>query len=858
VISASRFSIFLIAVLVIFYWPFLTGQQSFYVSDCTYYFEPFTRFMVDRLRHGQWPLWNPYLYCGMAQTAVPSPGMFYLPAATFVPLSFSRALAIYMIFHQLIAGAGAFLLVVALGWGAPAAAVAGLGCALTGYMFSLTTNYTLVASAAWVPLLVWAAKKITCDLKIANLGFVFLSALIMCMMVTAGRPEISVPGAVVVFVYTCVSALNGFRQKTDGTVRQLFLRLAALLLGGLMAMPVILPALEWVKLSPRAHGLDLRWVLLWSANWYDCLSLLFAQPLGDLTYLGSQYLNLVASRLSAIPYLSSPFVGTIIFTLALWALFDKQWHWRLWVVLVFAGTLALALGNLTPAAPLLAKSSPILASFRYPVKLLIFPIFCLCLMAARGMSLACEKKVSQAAQITTGCLWFAMLILGIAFVTVPELSKLTLHFPWYAHHTVDLKAMRSAQSLFGQSFIAGSSLALGMQAAYLLGTREKSVALWFPLILPLVLAMSLLWPAAQFLRHGTAGNYFDRPSELSVQARALTSTSTPSAVSENGSETSKGGTSSPLADGWKSTPNGAKIVRRFLTLYFDPLTPPDDFLHKQHLDFQHGFYLYARLSMLPNCNLDFGVPYSFGYEAAEVGSFKELFSSSLSMSSQNRQAQLVQSDLPMARFCKITSTGYMLTQVFREKAKAVPQADPNYFAMLVNDAKANVRIYKCLQSMPRAYFAEKIHWAADTSQFSSKMLDKSSTWMVDETWVETDAQPKVLEAQPDTGESIRFERDDPESIRLRTVSGQNHLLVLTDQYYPGWTAAVDGAPVPIYRVNSFCRGVIVPSGEHSVSFTYQSEPLRWGLITATAVLLLFASGFAWFLLSKQSSAAKLD
>jgi uncharacterized membrane protein YfhO len=51
------------------------------------------------------------------------------------------------------------------------------------------------------------------------------------------------------------------------------------------------------------------------------------------------------------------------------------------------------------------------------------------------------------------------------------------------------------------------------------------------------------------------------------------------------------------------------------------------------------------------------------------------------------------------------------------------------------------------------------------------------------------------------------------------------LLVLGDNYFPGWKAEVDGRPVAVERVDYLFRGVRVGAGEHTVVFRY--EPLSW-------------------------------
>ena len=55
---------------------------------------------------------------------------------------------------------------------------------------------------------------------------------------------------------------------------------------------------------------------------------------------------------------------------------------------------------------------------------------------------------------------------------------------------------------------------------------------------------------------------------------------------------------------------------------------------------------------------------------------------------------------------------------------------------------------------------------------------------------------------------------------IRVESDQLGLLVLTDAYFPGWQAEVDGEKTEIYRANYHFRAIIVPKGSHEVVFNY--------------------------------------
>jgi hypothetical protein len=70
---------------------------------------------------------------------------------------------------------------------------------------------------------------------------------------------------------------------------------------------------------------------------------------------------------------------------------------------------------------------------------------------------------------------------------------------------------------------------------------------------------------------------------------------------------------------------------------------------------------------------------------------------------------------------------------------------------------------------------------------------------------------------------------EPERSEWRVHSTGSGILFLGDAYFPGWQARVDGTPSPILRANHAFRAVVVPSGEHIVTFEYAPAAVAWGL-----------------------------
>ncbi|HLV80591.1 MAG TPA: hypothetical protein VKT32_09930 [Chthonomonadaceae bacterium] len=93
-----------------------------------------------------------------------------------------------------------------------------------------------------------------------------------------------------------------------------------------------------------------------------------------------------------------------------------------------------------------------------------------------------------------------------------------------------------------------------------------------------------------------------------------------------------------------------------------------------------------------------------------------------------------------------------------------------------------------------------------------------------------------------------WKEDSPTRITLETTTATPAQLLLADQFFPGWHAAIDGHSVPITRPwldsVSIFRTVSVPAGHHLVSFRYEPAGFRLGLYLAcfACMILTFLTG----------------
>lgn len=80
--------------------------------------------------------------------------------------------------------------------------------------------------------------------------------------------------------------------------------------------------------------------------------------------------------------------------------------------------------------------------------------------------------------------------------------------------------------------------------------------------------------------------------------------------------------------------------------------------------------------------------------------------------------------------------------------------------------------------------------------------------------------------------TVKIVSYEPSSIAIDVNTDNPALLFLSDAYYPGWIARVDGKQVPILRANYSFRAIEVPTRRHNIMFAYQPLSFKLGIIIA--------------------------
>jgi hypothetical protein len=104
---------------------------------------------------------------------------------------------------------------------------------------------------------------------------------------------------------------------------------------------------------------------------------------------------------------------------------------------------------------------------------------------------------------------------------------------------------------------------------------------------------------------------------------------------------------------------------------------------------------------------------------------------------------------------------------------------------------------------------------------------------------------------PASDVSVRVTRYEPGHIvlALDRPAPPGSALIVSENYYPGWQATVDGRPAPTGRVQYVLTGVGLPAGARSVELTFRSPIYGRGKAITFASLaaagLLLVGGVLW-------------
>ena len=90
-------------------------------------------------------------------------------------------------------------------------------------------------------------------------------------------------------------------------------------------------------------------------------------------------------------------------------------------------------------------------------------------------------------------------------------------------------------------------------------------------------------------------------------------------------------------------------------------------------------------------------------------------------------------------------------------------------------------------------------------------------------------------------EAVSVRTPDEERVEMTAELGCAGVVVLSDNWFPGWRATLDGQAVEILRADGALRAVAVPRGRHRIAMEYRPESVYWGAVVSVCVFLGLAA-----------------
>ncbi|MCL6518964.1 MAG: YfhO family protein [Armatimonadetes bacterium] len=142
--------------------------------------------------------------------------------------------------------------------------------------------------------------------------------------------------------------------------------------------------------------------------------------------------------------------------------------------------------------------------------------------------------------------------------------------------------------------------------------------------------------------------------------------------------------------------------------------------------------------------------------------------------------------------------------------------------------------------LPRAFIVHKVEFVDDDEclrRIRRGEVDLRSTALGDSEFLLEALRPSLLKADM-ASEDVKITKYRPNEVTVSVRTRAPGILILTDQFYPGWEALVDGEPKRVFEVDFCFRGVAIQAGKHEVVFSYRPKSFKRGLWLACCALVV--------------------
>jgi hypothetical protein len=786
----------------------LLGERFLLVErDLGPYFLPPRFFWVESIKHGSFPLWNPYQFSGHPLFANPQYGMLYPINSLFFLFPFDIAFNVIIILHFFLAGLFTYLLLKDLKVNSTGALISGLIFMLSGYLLSVHSLLTILLSSVWTPLIMMFFRR-----AINGRGFrnEIFAAIFITLSFLGGGIEIVYGNFFVLFLMVIFSSYPDIefvgdkprRYKLLGSVPIYWGRMKVIFNRGrsLIVVSILFISLSAIQLFPfvelfihsiRGQGISYQEATIWSFAPKDVLLFFLPDAYGyflDMKkywtvqcWFKTLYTGGLPFLLSFIYFISGrtpvgePLCGLLKRAATegrpyKFFLFKRD---RIFFLSLMLLSLFLSLGRYNPLYSLVFKYIPFFNGIRYPVKFLYIFILVLSIAAGLGferlIELSKERGVKRfknlliVFSLTSG---FILLFLVLGHKEIEHFLKLReIDYPQFNLLSVNLY---NAKRFFFYLALFFLLIRIG---------NEVKWKGWAKILLVFFLIADLFGNMGYFGKEKT--EVFFRKSK-SLEAIS-------------------------------SDKGNFRLFSTAKTISMDSTILINDPTYSNLLKERN----------LPSMNLFYSLHDIWGIDVIRVKRTDELYRIFIAAPS-------------------ISTTHLIDLYGVKYITSVTPLEGNNQFELIYARLEGlkgkkedllkenTIKLYKNRSPLPRAWLVRDFK-VLDSKTILSMMIQKEFNPRKEVLLEETPPSLTLPHKGGGVGGSeVEFISETNNRLQLHVETKENSLLVLSDTYYPGWKAFVDGTPQKIYRADYAFRAVPLGAGTHKVEFVYDPMSFKLG------------------------------
>ena len=154
--------------------------------------------------------------------------------------------------------------------------------------------------------------------------------------------------------------------------------------------------------------------------------------------------------------------------------------------------------------------------------------------------------------------------------------------------------------------------------------------------------------------------------------------------------------------------------------------------------------------------------------------------------------------------------------------------------------EGRIEVFENLQAKPRVWLSDRYKVVRSEPELIVNLEDSEN--LSNET-ILLESEPGLNLEKGELDYKISNFKQNFNTISFNAEASKDSLLFLSESYYPGWKAYVDGKPFEILRSNFVFQTILFPKGNHFVHFIYDPESFRIGKrvsIFSTILILIYS------------------